>query len=337
MNWWTCLILLLAVTKTITAQETKDAFALGLEGIKLIDEGNYEQGIKLLKKARDLEPHDFDYSFEIGKAYLHSGSAKKAEKYLFPLQYHSRVQPELFIALANCYLEMEEDKKSPNSERKKELETLRYGVQKFPDAGILYARLGTIKLEMEQPVEALAVFESGITHAPNFAENYFWAAKLLNAAGNHLWAWIYAETFFNMSDNDEMRRTAALLISTASQTVFSNKWNPEPEKMDQELRFMISEKCASDETGFVKIIHQRNCLLEHWGTTAFPIAALLERLNTIRSNGHLESYLATIYLEADKPTFLHWLAANGQSFENFRKWRYWNPLVLKNPLQRISD
>ncbi|MFM1876315.1 MAG: hypothetical protein RL266_2052 [Bacteroidota bacterium] len=330
-------MLLLVLAKPITAQEAKDAFALGIEGIKQIDEGNYEQGIMLLKKARNLEPQDFDYSFEIGKAYLQSGSAKKAEKYLFPLQYHSNVQPELFIALANCYREMEEGKKSPNSERKKELETLRYGVQKLPGSGMLYMHLGTIKLEMEQPIEALAVFETGIRNAPNFAENYFWAAKLLNAAGNQLWAWIYAETFFNMSENDEMRRTAALLISTASQTVFSKTWNPEPEKMDQELRFMISEKCASDENGFNRVIHQRNCLLEHWGTTDFPIAALLERMKTIRSNGHLESYLATIFLESDKARFLSWLAANGQSFENFRKWRYWNPLVLKNPLKRISD
>ncbi len=331
------LFLLMAFGVGVCAQNTSDAYSKGVEGIKLVDKGEFTQGIKLLKQARNLEPHDFDYSFEIGKAYLKSGDPKKAEKYLFPLQYHSKVLPGLFIELANCYREIEDGKKTPDPERKKELDALRYGIQKLPEAGILYLELANAKLEMEQPLEALAVFENGISKAPNFAENYFWAAKLMKAAGNDLWAWIYAEVFFNMSDDEEMKRTAALLISDASQVVFSTSWKPDPDKMDQELHYMLSENCKQNSSEFNALVATRICLLENWGNTSFPISSILTRTKEIRSKGLLEAYLATIHLESDKATFLSWVSGNAKTFEDYRKWRYWNPLIVTKSIQRISE
>lgn len=336
MKRWFCLSAALFIALGICAQEKSSAYEIGVEGIKNIDEGNYQEGIRLLKQARNLEPQDFDYSFEIGKAYLKSGSPKKAEKYLFPLQYHANVHADFFVALANCYREIEDAKKTPNPDRKKELDALRYGIQKLPQAGELYLELANRKLDMDKPVEALAVFENGILKAPNFAENYFWAAKLLKAAGNELWAWIYAETFFNMTESEEMKRSAALLISSTSQVVFSKSWQPEPDKMDQELRYMVSEKCDKNAEGWNAVLSQRNCLLKNWDNTSFPIASLIERMKTLQSKGYLDAYLATIYLETDRTAFLSWVSGNAQVFEEYRKWRFWNPHTQSNPLQRIA-
>jgi hypothetical protein len=44
---------------------------------------------------------------------------------------------------------MDEEKKTPDEERKKELDALRYGIQKLPEAGELYLELGKRKIEME--------------------------------------------------------------------------------------------------------------------------------------------------------------------------------------------
>ena len=258
-----------------------------------------------------------------------------AEKELYPLQYHVHVQPDLYVLLAGCYHQLNEGKKKPDETRKKELDALRYGIQKLPESGILYNELGQRKLQMEQPVEALAVFEQGIANAPNFPDNYFWAAKLLKATGNELWAWIYAEVFFNLSENEEMKRTAALLISESSQKVFSGNWLADPEQMDQELSFLFKNDCNSTLEGWDKATAIRTCLLEKWSNTNFPISVILKRMELLKKKGFLDAYLASIYLTSDKEVFLPWLAGNGQSFEAYRKWRFWNPLTLSEPVKRI--
>lgn len=326
-----CLILSFQV---LVAQD--EAYRLGVEGVQAVDAGNFEEGIKLLKKARNIAPEEYDYTFEIGKAYYKSGNPKLAEKFLYPLQYHVNVQPDLYVLMALCYFELNEKKKNPDQTRKKELDALRYGIQKFPTSGLLYTELGRRKLEEDEPDKALAVFETGIAKAPNHAENYFWAAKILSVSRNHLWTWIYAEVFFNLSDKVEMNRTAALLIKESTSKIFSVKWNAEPEKMEQELRYLLENTCKSDADFWSNQLSKRKCLIENWAETEFPMRSLVKRMWQLDDKGWLEAYLATIYLESDKEAMLLWLSTNAAEFETYRKWRYWNAMHIEEPLIRLN-
>ena len=327
-------LFLLLIPSIIFAQNSA-AYKLGVEGVRAIENGDLKTGVKLLKEAWTKEPASFDYPFEIGKAFLESNDAKKAEKYFYPLQYHSDVQSELYVALAQCYFELNEAKKNPDPERKKELDALRYGIQKLPAAGELYLQLGKRKIELDKPLEALVVFESGITNAPNFCDNYFWAAKLMKASDNHLWTWIYAELFVNMTDNDEMKRTASSLAATASDYVFSDKWVADPEQMDQELKFLVSQTCGTKEQGLERAATIRRCIMQHWNEVNYPISALLERLEQLEQNGFLDVYLGSLMLETNKEKFLQWLAENGEQYEAFRRWRYYNPLLVTEKITRV--
>jgi hypothetical protein len=188
---------------------------------------------------------------------------------------------------------------------------------------------------MEEPIKALAVFENGIVNAPSFAQNYFWAAKLLKATGNDLWSWIYAETFFNLAEDKEMRRTAALLIADATEKVFAEDWRADPEKMDQELRFLLTSTCKNKNSGWERFIAKRSCLLREWNETNFPSSVIIERMETLNEKGFLESYLATIYLESDKDAFLSWLAEHAAEYDAYIKWRFWNPIYLVEPIKRF--
>jgi hypothetical protein len=330
-----CCFLFFSVLGQAQSQNGDDAYSLGVEGIQLIDDGQFDLGIKLLKKAHGLEPQDYDYTFEIGKAYLKNGNPKKAEKYLFDLQYHVSAQADLYLALSSCYADLEELKKAPNPERKKELDALRYGIQKLSSEGILYLQLGKKKLEMEMPVEALAVFESGIRNAPNFAENYFWSAKLMAASGNDLWAWFYAEICFNMTDDDDLLRSSAKLISNGLEVVLGKNWRSDPEKLDQDFKFVLSGNCATitNESGLE--LEKRKCLLENWKYDGFTISPLFHRMKQLEIRGSFEAYLATILHDNDKVKFLEWLSQNANNFEEYRNWRYWNPIRLKEPINRL--
>jgi len=334
---WLCCFFSLQLQFALAQSEGgEDAYSIGVEGIKLVDEGAFEEGIKLLKQARHLEPHEYDYVFEIGKAYLKSGNPKRAEKYLFDLQYNKNAQSDLYIALSNCYRELEESKKTQDPERKKELDALRYGIQKFPSAGVLYLELGKRKLAMEEAVDALSVFESGIEKAPNFAENYFWAAQLMKATGNHLWVWFYAEICFNMTEDVDLLRSSAMLIANSSDAVFSSKWNGNPEKLDQDLQIVLSENCSASKTESALQLEKRKCLLENWKYDSFSVFPLFQRLKELEKLGLLEAYLATILQENDKEQFLKWLPQNVKTFEEYRTWRYWNPMQLKAAVNRLT-
>lgn len=335
MRIW--LFLAFIFTATVLKGQTSDtAYQLGVDGVKAIEAGKFKDGIKLLKKAWSLEPNQYDYPFEIGRAFYLDNQHKKAEKYLFQLQYHADVQADLYTLLANCYNELNELKKTPDFTRKKELDALRYGIQKLPQAGTLYLELGKRKLEQGETVDALAVFESGIANAPNFTENYFWAAKLMKASRNHLWAWLYAELYLNMADNPEMTRTAARIIAESMQKMLSGNWRVDPEQMDQELAFLLKEKCQPLSSDIEGAIQFRECLMTEWTNTNFALRPLIERSKVLKSRGFLEVYLGSVLLEADKEAFLTWLASNAERFEAFRRWRYYNPMMITKPIVRVQ-
>lgn len=322
----------------VAAQTTSDAYSLGVQGVLLVDKGEYKEGIKLLKQARNLEPKEYDYSFEIGKAYLKSGDPRKAEKYLFELQYHSAVQADLYILLSRCYDDLEELKKNPNPENKKAMDVLRYGVQKLPKDGILYLELAQQNIKQDKAKEALVILESGIGKAPNFSENYYWAAKLLMASGNYLWAWLYAEICYNQTDDLDLKRSAARIIAGSTDRVFSKGWQADPEKLDQDIRFILSEKCkANSDNAFDQQILKRNCLFENWDMTIPGINALITRVQIISNKGWNDAYVWSILQESNKEEFLKWIPENGDKFDAYRSWSYWNPMLLKTPVNRFTN
>lgn len=303
------------------------AYRLGIQGIDLVDSGQYEEGIKLLKLARNLQPHDYDYSLEIGKAYLRSGNAKKAEKYLFELQYHQQVNEELYLELANCYQKINEQRPSPDLTRKKELDALRYGIQQLPTAGSLYLELGKRNIELEKTSEALATFELGIANASTFSENYFWASKLLKASGNHLWAWVYAEVCYMMTDDPEIMRSCAFIIQECIGKISINPMLHSAEG---------NNKCTLEDESISGQLEYRTCLVAN-GTAKDALQPLIAHMRELKENRLLEAFVASLFETTDKASFLKWLADQTAVYEQYRTWRYWNPMRLNSPLERVSS
>lgn len=310
-------IFLFVLSFGCVAQNTEESRSLAIEGLKLVEDGSFEDGIKLLKKARNKAPEVYDYSLELGRAYMLNGKYRLAEKYFYPLQFHANAQADVFILLAKCYSEINDAKSNPDPLRKKELNVLRLGIEKLPHTGLLYLELAKRKLQSDEPLKALAVLDEGIKNAPNFAENYFWASKIYHLSGDKEKAWIHAELFYNMSDDAEMLRTAALTIRET--TIGLTKTKP-----------VWMGSCISTETQLNDWKEQRSCLSKLASDTPSELfSALANRLKQIEEIGFMEPYVASIYLKQDKEQFLVWLAGNGKPFETYRQWREWNPLNMQ--------
>lgn len=334
------IVLLLTFLWSSVLGQSKEEIAhqRAVEGIKALDEGNHPLAIKLLKQARDLQPYEYDYTLEIGKAYLKAGSPKRAEKYLFELQYHQNVEEDLYILLADCYKDVNSAKPAPDETRKKELNALRYGVQRLPSAGKLYLELGKRNLEMEKTSEALVSFESGLKNVPNFAENYFWAAKLMKASKNALWTWFYAEICFSMTDDPEVARSCAFLIAESLQTITKEGWKAEPTKTELDFQLTVESQCKAESTGSIEgQVAFRKCILNNWKYELSEASELFDRMKALEQDARLEPLVASLLETTDKEAFLKWLAGNGKAYDSYRTWRYWNPLKLSKPINRLAE
>ena len=76
--------------------------------------------------------------------------------------------------------------------------------------------------------------------------------------------------------------------------------------------------------------------MNEWKNTEFPMSVILERTEQLKKQGFLEAYLGSVVLEADKETFLTWLASNGERYEAYRKWRFYNPMMITKPVIRVQ-
>lgn len=304
-------LMLFLLSCSASIAQNNDAYSLGIQGLQLVEDGSFEEGIKLLKKARNMEPGSYDYPFEIGRAYFLSGKHRMAEKYFYPLQFHTNAQADVFVMLAQCYRELNEQRKCPDPQREKELNAIRLGIQTLPDAGVLYLELAQRNLELDEPLRALSALEKGIDQAPDFEENYFWASKVYLLSNELEKAWLNAEIFYNMTDNIEMGRTAAQTIRSATAELFRSSSNP----------------CHVDGSEVSAWVSHRQCIMQPDSTSGTLAQSLKKRLRQIGKLGLLEPYIASIYLE-DRSEFLNWLALNGKQFEQYRQWRNWNPLTI---------
>lgn len=117
--------------------------------------------------------------------------------------------------------------------------------------------------------------------------------------------------------------------------VSGKNWRADPEKLDQDFKFVFSENCATISNKSGLELEKRRCLLENWKYDTFTISPLFRRMTQLESKGWLEAYLATILQENEKEKFLEWLPENVKDFEEYRTWRYWNPIKLMKPINRL--
>jgi hypothetical protein len=106
--------------------------------------------------------------------------------------------------------------------------------------------------------------------------------------------------------------------------------------MDQELQFLLSKECQSSLTGMDRTIEIRRCIMKEWRETGFAIAPLLKRFEELEQNGFFDAYSFSLVLQSNKEVFLTWLASNGERYEAFRRWRFYNPMLITNPVKRLN-
>jgi len=347
------LLIAILLTGIVThAQSAREqALARATEAFRLEDEeGKFDEAIKLLEEARQLEPDRIDWPYEIAYAYMGKKEYKKASDLLQTLLHHKDINPRVYQSLGNAY--------DFGGNPLKAVETYREGLKKFPAAGELFLELGNMQMAAGEYKTALTYYENGIEKDPAFASNYYWAAKIFCNSSEAIWGLIYGELFMNMERGS--RRTSeisSLLYKTYKdritisddsatvklcQSVFLIEDMGEKEKI--KLPF-----CTVFETDFaVALIDHKQIDLQSLNKIRTAYLELYNKNHRqethpnilfdyqrkIREAGHFEAYNYWLLSKGDEKAFEAYMKNNRSSWDAFISW-YTNNAIEINKEKRF--
>ena len=342
------LFLLLMVGQMAFGQTNKEeALAKGKEAIQLIDNGQLEEGIKLLEASQKLDPDDIIYPYELGYAYYVKKDYKKTVTILDGLLKHKDINDRVYQLLGNAYDNI--------GKADKAIATYEAGLKQFPNSGNLYLEMGVMQMAKKNYGKALDYYEKGIEVAPTFPSNYYWASKIYLSSDEEVWGMIYGELFMNMERNSQ--RTAEIskllydtykseikFIGDTSYTVsfsknaaisLSDLANPEKLKLPfgigiYEPTLMISMLGVKsiDINSLDKI---RSDFLDNYfknGNNEKYPNILFDYQKQIKEAGHFEAYNHWILMKGDEDGFNKWQSSNKEKWDHFVKWFTGNSIKI---------
>ncbi len=340
----TALFVLLLVSQLTFGQNVQEAKQKGREAIVLVDKGQLDEGIKLLKEAQKLDPENMTYPYEIAYALYVKQDFKGAVKYLEDLLKHKDVNDRVYQLLGNCYDNL--------GKKEKAIETYEKGIALFPDAGNIYLEIGIVYMVKEDYNKALGYYEKGISVDPAFPSNYYWASKIYCASKEEVWGMIYGELFMNLERNS--KRTAEISkllydtykseITVTSDSSFSvsfsqnatmNVSDPKNIKLPYGIGFyepalmmsMIMEK-SIDLNSLDRIRTGFLAYYEKGENKAKYPNVLFDYQQKMLQAGQLEAYNHWLLMKGDEDAFIAWREKNPEQWESFQKWFNANRIEL---------
>ncbi|HUS01023.1 MAG TPA: tetratricopeptide repeat protein [Chitinophagaceae bacterium] len=342
------LFILIIQAQSSNAQSNPEkAHAKAKEAIRLEDEqGKFDEAIVLFNEARELDPGNIDYPYELAYAYSGKKDYRKASDILEELLDHKNVYGRVYQALGNAY--------DYQGKPEKALKAYETGIKKFPNSGELYLELGNMSLVKKDYGKALEQYERGIEADPRFPSNYYWASKIYCSSEEEVWGMIYGEIFMNLERNS--KRTAEISkmlfetykneIKFTSDTSFGvsfskgstiniNNLNSKNIKMpfgtgvyEMILATAVIGEKIIDINSLDRI---RTRFIESYfkgdNSTKYP-NVLFDFLHQVKDAGHLEAYNHWITIKGDDEGFKTWYAENKSKWDNFIAWFGPNPLKV---------
>lgn len=324
----------------------------GDEGMRLLNQGLFVEGMQFLRDADDLDPAAYEYKFGIAYGYYFLTNFNKAEFLLKEIINHKDVDDRLYQILGNTYC-MQND-------YDKGYKTYEDGLKKFPYSGRLYLEKGVFMKNKDKYRQALEFFEKGIEVDPNFPSNYFWAANIFLHSDLRIFGLLYGEIFMNLERNTE--RTLIMsemlyetyveefekdsdfekMVTFGGKKLYTSD-DPEESKrlyFKAEFDFLMNEALIGIKDFDINTISKiRTKFLAKYfekGDDKVYRIPLFEYQKIIKDAGHLEAYNHWILMKGDQQDFREWYGSNKNKFDLFDIWFRENKVMLDSATTFIS-
>ena len=285
----------------------------------LISKNLYSKAIPLLENADKTTPNDFDCLNMLGTCYLKSEKGKKAVQIFEKIKSDKKFGINEYKNLSNAYYQIKKKEDAVN--------TIKQGLSKFPNAGLLFEELGYIELKEGKFNNAVKYWDMGIFAQPDYDGNYYCQAKLFSSSPQKVWGIFYSEIFLCLT-KDTIK---AEEISKSLQNIYINNIQIYPDSFTVNL---IAETNVNVPTTNEKIklpfiiVFQKLMLF-----AVQPIFINGEKINTETINKIRSNFCNKLFetgMDQEYPSIIfNWyrLLSKKNYFEAYNYWllRYANP------------
>jgi len=330
-------------------QDKDAAVEIAMKAIKIMDEGKYNESIKLLEKSIKLDPERIDFPYEKAYAQYRKKDFKSAIKNLNNLTKHKDVNDRVFQLLGNCYDEMNNPDKA--------IKTYKKGLKKFPNSGKLFTELGILEYNRGNYNLAIEYWEKGIDVEPIYASNYYWLGKVFSYSEERIWSILYSEMFINLERNsirtveiskllyDTYKESIIISSDSVGKISFSkaniigfskNKLQiPFPITFGLTMSVSLSTEMLNKKTEFsiLLINNLRQSFIKNWyeqkRNKKYP-NVIFDFQKQLKEKSFFESYNYWLFMKGDEIEFNKWKLKNQSKFNEFIDWFSNNPIEINN-------
>jgi tetratricopeptide (TPR) repeat protein len=313
------IVLLFCFANASIAQQ--DAATYYETGKKFLMQGDIDNATLVLKKALALEPNNATYMQEVANAYFYKEDYKTAREYAEKLIVLDDAAPYAFFLTANIQRALNDEKATEK--------TIRKGIKKYENSGLLYDALGQFLGSKNDPL-AIKEFETGIQKDPTYAGNYYEAARFnffLNNTISKIWSIYYGEIFINMESNTTRTiETKEILLESYKKIGGDENFGKKLGKNDFENLFVENFNTVKStlNTGVTteNLIKLRALFILNWFNQSTVInSSLYSRMQQLLREGYFKEYNYWIFEPIQNlASFENWLKTNQASFEQFMRY-----------------
>jgi Flp pilus assembly protein TadD len=302
------------------AQEP-DAAQLHETAKQFMRTGDWTNAVLILNKALAKEPGSYSIQKDLALTYYYQRDFAKARETVKPLVEREDADVQTYQIAGNIFKQLEEAKEADKMYRK--------AIKKYPNAGALYAEYGDL-LWLQKDFSCINQWETGIRNDPNYAGNYYYAARFYHVTTDKVWALVYGEIFINMESYSSRTAEIKTMLLESYKKFFLNDPKSKPSKNITEFT-----------TAFTDIINRNSSVINSGITTETLIMLrtrfildwhkeyagklpfrLFEHHRQLLQEGMFEAYNQWIFEAANNlASYDNWTRLNASQYAEFTKFQ----------------
>jgi tetratricopeptide (TPR) repeat protein len=314
-------ISLLFCSAILFAQDP-DAKQLQETGKQFMRSGDWNNAVLVLNRALQKEPGNISILKDLALTYYYQRDFAKAKETVKPLIEREDADVQSYQIAGNIYKSLQEAKDCEKMYRR--------AIKKYPASGALYAEFGELLWMMNENYECIQQWELGIQNDPNYAGNYYNAARYYYFTTEKVWALIYGEIFINMESYSSKTAEIKNLLQESYRKFFT---------VDPKAKPSTNKTEFTD--AFTKIMEQNSTVLNAGITTAtltmlrtrfildwnaqyaakFPYR-LFDHQKQLLQEGMFDAYNQWIFeASTDFAKYENWTKLNAEQYAEFTKFQ----------------
>lgn len=322
--------LLFTCCQAFAQQDTKQLY----ESAKiLMRQGEYETATTILLKAVKQDSANLDMQKDLAYLYLLQNNPVLSAQTSRPLIDRADADAQCFQMLGMAY------KAAANYA---ECATLyKYGLLKFPKAGVLYNEYGELLAMQQQLDQAIVQWEKGIEQDPNHSNNYYNASMYYALNRKWLRVALYGEYFINLESYTARTATIKGKLLNAYQALLQPgalQQYGNGNSFEKSLAAAICQNNSASKPVNITIenlLQARTAFLTSWTAekaSQYPLR-LIDHLLQLQKEGNWEAYQQWVFGGAlDAAAYQQWQTVHAketQAYQQFQQGR-----VFKVPTQQ---